>query len=857
MADGDEYEGLDTFEGDYEGGRWMNGEFYYKSKKERPVQSRDDAVYGVFATGGSSDSDSDTGRRRGKRRKGDVIGSKGDLTKPVQFVSTGTVMPSQEIEENDNAKNKEEEEGSSSRGLGFGLGFRSGDMMEKEQDDRMQDDEASLLPTAFGRKIMEGAAQKKKERAEQRKEERERLNSSKYATSRRDVTGGSDIGRFEAHTKGIGMKLLERMGYVAGRGLGKNEQGIVTPVEAKLRPKNMGMGFNDFKEPKLLDKPVLVPEKKVTTVVLPSSEQKEKLWSKKRQGRKKGEILTMDDLLAKKQEEGAEVFLQQKVIDMRGPQVRVLTNLENLNSNEEKEQSDDIPMKELQYNIRVEIESTEADIQMKDRQLRREREKVQSLLEEKKVREKEEARQRKQLQTVQVIAGVLDRVQEDNGSGLLTLDSLLSTFLDLKNKYGDDYKLCNLSVVACAYALPLLAQAFHGWDPLLNPSHGLEIMRAWRDLVQGDQPFEYADSTYAGTISPYTQLVSEVILPVVRLSGTNTWLARDPEPMLRFLETWDRLLPPLVLQSILEHVIMPKLAAGVDSWDPRSETVPIHVWVHPWLPLLGHRLETLYHTIQYKLGLVLHAWHASDASAYMILSPWKDVFPAVNWERLMVNHIVPKLRLALQEFEVNPSNQNLDQFNWVMMWVNAIPVHHMVHLLEFGFFNKWHQVLYHWLCNKPDYNEVWNWYMGWKNLFPAELLANERIRVLMSTGLDMMNRAVDGNEVLQPSTTESASYLRATERKQAEAMLQAGTSTSIPDLSFKETIQAYASEQGIPFMPRVGKFHNGYQVYDFGTVGIYMDSSKRLLYAQAKDGIWSAVSLTQLMDMNRTARSWR
>ncbi|KAJ4751936.1 Tuftelin-interacting protein 11 [Rhynchospora pubera] len=823
MADGDEFEG----------GRWTNVGFYCKNKKERPVQSRDDAVYGVFATGGSSYSDSDTGRRRGKRRKGDVIGSKADLTKPaVQFVPPGTVRPSQEIEENDNANNKEEEKGSSSRGLGFGLGFHYGDTKEKERDDRMQDDEASLLRT--------------EERAEQRKEERERLNSSKHATSRRDVTGGSDIGMFKAHIKGIGWKLLERMGYVAGHGLGKNEQGIVTPVEAKLRPKNMGLGFNDFKEPKLLDKPLSVSNK------LPSSE----LWSKRRQGRKKGVILTMDDLLTKKQEEGAEVF-QQKVIDMRGPQVRVLINLENLNSNEEKEQSDDIPMKELQYNIRVEIESTEADIQMKDRQLRREREKVQSLLEEKKVREKEEARQRKQLQTVQVIAGVLDRVQDDNGSGLLTLDSLLATFLDLKNKYGDDYKLCHLSVVACAYALPLLAQAFHGWDPLLNPSHGLEIMRAWRDLVQGDQPFEYADSTYAGTISPYTQLVSEVILPVVRLSSTNTWLVQDPEPMLRFLETWDRVLPPLVLQSILEHVILPKLAAGVDSWNPRSETVPIHVWVHPWLPLLGQRLETLYHIIQYKLGQVLHDWHASDASAYMILSPWKDVFPAANWERLMVNHIVLKLRLVLQEFEVNPSNQNLDQFNWVMMWANAIPVHHMVHLLEFGFFNKWHQVLYHWLCNKPDYNEVWNWYMGWKNLFPAELLANERIRVLMSTGLDMMNSAVDGNEVLQPSTTENVSYLRATERKQAEAMQQAGTSTSILDLSFKETIQAFASEQGIPLMPRVGKFHNGYQVYDFGAVGIYMFSSKRLLYAQAKDGIWSAVSLTQLMDMNRTVRRWR
>lgn len=135
MTDGDDYEGLDRFEGDYEGGKWIDGEFYYSRKKERPVQSRDDSLYGVFATGGSSDSDSDTGRRRGKRRRGDVIGSKGDLTKPVQFVSTGSYMPSQDNEENGNAKNKEEqEEGSAGRGLGFGLGFNSGEKNEGQED---------------------------------------------------------------------------------------------------------------------------------------------------------------------------------------------------------------------------------------------------------------------------------------------------------------------------------------------------------------------------------------------------------------------------------------------------------------------------------------------------------------------------------------------------------------------------------------------------------------------------------------------------------------------------------------------------------------------------------------------------
>ncbi|XP_072987699.1 septin and tuftelin-interacting protein 1 homolog 1 [Typha latifolia] len=848
----DDYEGMDRFdmENDFEGGRWIGGEFYYNRKKDRPVQTKDDAILGVFAAG-SSDSDSDGGGRRRKRRRGDVI-SKSDLTKPVQFVSTGVVMPNEEVDRNldDNAEPDNPNPPNPSQGLGFGLGFS--DEKEKEEEEEF------FLPTVFGRKIKEGAEQRKKDR--EKEKEKERSSSSKKQFGRRDVAGGSDVGKFESHTKGIGFKLMKMMGYKEGAGLGKNEQGIVAPIEAKLRPKNMGMGFNDYKEAKL---PVLeeATQEKAAAVPLPSGRLKEKLWSKQKQGRKKSEILTKDELLARKQEQGVEVV--QKVLDMRGPQVKVLTSLEHLNV-EDAMKDNEVPMPELQYNVRLIVDTTEVDIQKLDRDLRREREKVASLSKEKAKIMMEETRQRKQLLVMETIAGVLEQVEEDNSSGALTLESLLGTFGDLKEKFGEDYKLCNLSCIACAFAYPLFIRVFQGWEPLQNPLHGLKLMSLWRDLLQSDQPFDYSDGV---AVSPYAQLVSEVVLPAVRISGTNTWQARDPEPMLRFLESWDRLLPPVVLQSILENVVMPKLSTAVDSWDPRRETVPIHVWVHPWLPLLGQRLETLYHTICYKLGSVLHVWHASDASAYAILSPWKDVFDAASWEGLIVRHIVPKLKMALQEFQVNPANQKLDQFNWVMMWASAIPIHHMVQMLEVDFFSKWQQVLYHWLCSNPNFNEVMQWYMGWKGLFPPELLANERIRLLLSAGLDMMNQAVEGMEVVQPGARENVSYLRATEKRQFEAQQQAAqyssyqqpssvSGTGIPEMSFKESIQAFAMEQGLLFMPRVGKFYNGLPIYEFGSVSICIDSVKRLLYAQVQEGIerWNAVSLTQLMEMNRTTR---
>ncbi|XP_057508599.1 uncharacterized protein LOC130791479 isoform X2 [Actinidia eriantha] len=56
------------------------------------------------------------------------------------------------------------------------------------------------------------------------------------------VGSSSTYGAFELHTTGFGSKMMAKMGFVEGGGLGKDGQGRSEPIEAVQRPKSLGLG---------------------------------------------------------------------------------------------------------------------------------------------------------------------------------------------------------------------------------------------------------------------------------------------------------------------------------------------------------------------------------------------------------------------------------------------------------------------------------------------------------------------------------------------------------------------------------------------------------------------------------------
>uniref|UniRef100_A0A182XGH3 Zinc finger CCCH-type with G patch domain-containing protein n=1 Tax=Anopheles quadriannulatus TaxID=34691 RepID=A0A182XGH3_ANOQN len=72
------------------------------------------------------------------------------------------------------------------------------------------------------------------------------------------------LGEWEEHTRGIGSKIMQKMGYIVGTGLGREGEGIVVPVSAQVLPQGRSLDYcMELREQSNGDKDLFSVEKKL------------------------------------------------------------------------------------------------------------------------------------------------------------------------------------------------------------------------------------------------------------------------------------------------------------------------------------------------------------------------------------------------------------------------------------------------------------------------------------------------------------------------------------------------------------------------------------------------------------------
>ncbi|XP_077493306.1 septin interacting protein 1 isoform X1 [Amblyomma americanum] len=691
------------------------------------------------------------------------------------------------------------------------------------------------------------------------------------------------FGNWERHTKGIGAKLLLQMGYQPGRGLGRDLQGISAPIEAKVRK---GKGAIGLYGPETAGPKLLVTEGTVEDSMGRKPAQTElNQWRKRKEGEKKVTYVykTIEEVKSegvyRKPSTGPQSKLSKvKVIDMTGPEQRVLSGYHELHQQHSRpDEREEIELKravgshfsvpELTNNLELLVDMTEQRIVQNDREAKHEDDRTINLQHELERLEElitaEEKQERRLAKLSDIVKTMVDRSQEDHVEPL-TLEECAVMFHTFQDEYYEEYKMYGLSDLAITLVCPMVKKELESWSPLKERDAHVSMFCTWKDILDtsGSRLHDHRDSPEE---DPYHHLIWETWMPPVR-QAVLAWCPRDCDPVIELLETWMPLLPRWILENLLEQFVLPRLQTEVEAWNPLTDTVPIHSWLHPWLPLMGSRLEPLYPPIRLKLANALSAWHPSDGSAKLILEPWRAVFSQGTLEAFVVANILPKLALALQAMPINPHQQHLDVWQWVMAWEDLCPASSMATLLEKTFFPQWLQVLAGWLQHSPNYQEISKWYTGWKSLFSDALLQQPSVREQFKVALDMMNRAVSGLPVAPPvggvgqqAPPGLLGYRPAPPqhvppqepiggRPEYSHMptIRSSTTAANAQMTFKELIEQRAQEKNLLFVPMAHRFQEGKQVYRLGHVMLYLDRNVIFVF---NGKTWVPTSLQSLLDM--------
>ncbi|KAG5176310.1 hypothetical protein JKP88DRAFT_336071, partial [Tribonema minus] len=341
-ASDDEHRMAFTADNDYEDGQWIGGEFYARGQKRGRRQTREESVYGVFAE--DEDDEDAMFRQRKRDRKGKGGGGRGraDLTKPVNFVG-GTREQEPDFKPATIAKlptTNADFRAFLMKGLQAAASTTAGDAPAAAA----ASETASIASQEAGDGGAAAAAA-----------------AAAPPPPKKPAKLDAGFGGWEKHTKGIGLKLMQKMGFT-GR-LGKHETGVTRQLEVKVRPGGIGLGFGNFKEATTLrvnreieadrqGKTLEELEKELgiertEAVVKPGEARREAadaaaaagLWRKGAAAkRSKRRYVTAEELLAAAERDdtaaqhgsAAAAPPQQVIVDMRGPTVKLLSGADEI-----------------------------------------------------------------------------------------------------------------------------------------------------------------------------------------------------------------------------------------------------------------------------------------------------------------------------------------------------------------------------------------------------------------------------------------------------------------------------------------------------------------------------------------------
>ncbi|MCJ1410389.1 hypothetical protein MMC19_004474 [Ptychographa xylographoides] len=636
-------------------------------------------------------------------------------------------------------------------------------------------------------------------------------------------------------------KMMAKMGYVEGQGLGADGRGRLAPIETQLRPQGAGLGAVKEKTKQAKEE-----EKREAVFrgqeVVDSSEEERKKQKRRKANRMAGRVSgastpggrtrpktkyrTAHEIEA--DSEGLEIPNALKsIIDITGNDTTLRTSSEGLMASSIMMVPTENASMRLAREARRDLEAFADEWRSLS-----DRKKFYDLQASQVIGEldadQEEMQQRK---------SVLDAVEQLQH---LSIDSATTTedfsawetltrkLESMEIDFKDGLEHLGLHEVAVSIVHPLFRAAMLEWEPLDDPnrtapylqrlSHILGVQASSESNAITLQSRHYAPLKDRKSTTYYETMIYTLWLQPVRTAITNTWDPHDPTPLTTLFTIWQPLLPGFVLSNLIDQLIIPRLIASLSSWKPTSkrhhhQSAPPHTWLFPWLPHLpAHHTDHTYTSslltaVKHKLRFLLLSHPISSGPPAYVL-PWLPLLPSAL-PHLLTRHLLPRLATYLHtHLEIDPSNQDLTPLTTILTYAPLFSTQTLSALLVAEFFLKWHAILHLWLTSSPNYDEIREWYVWWKGQLPEAISSHPLVDAEWTKGQETILNALelgeDAMKHLPPPAAGPQRPLLSTTSGNGKSSGRGSIPARAPppqELSFKDIVEDWCADEGLLMMP--------------------------------------------------------